>query len=738
MGRSVRTAIILCALVGAALARPADLAARAAVQESLAGVHPRFRADWLRQRGLDNSDYTTFRRPDSGAGLRLVGRWSYGPAYDVDCRVTPTETLLALARGSGVSLVDIGRSSAPHVRLVTDIDCRSLAYQVVLRESLLFVATRAGVEVYDVTDAAVPILLSEIAVPVNALDARDTLLCLAGPDTFSVYGIGNPAAPRRLGYCLASGSGVSINGDIAFVADVAGLRAIDISNPAAPAQVGTWGSRVISVAARNTICCVTQDNANQPTWLRFSVLNIANPASIQQLSHVDSCGGYDIYLDDTLAFLSGYYTGGHEFRILSITDSTHPVALGQLRTLSDNFGVWGTAAGGLAAVADDFGGLAVINASDPAAPLFDTLCLRVGITADLAVDRNYCYVASDGTGMKVLDVTSPARPEWVGDVAEPHNALINNAVAARDSFAYVGWFSPWLRVIDVSDPERPELTASCTVLNPPEDLVLRDSFLYVAEDYKFQIVNVARPREPQVVGTCNLGNLTYGMRMRDSLAYVCSYPLAIISTADPAHPTQVGSMSRGAWNVFVRDSLAYLAAAGLIVWNVADPTQPFVVDSLTFGKMVYDVLIRDTVAYLACSDGLRTASVANVHDMRVTGFTPLPYYGWRLTDDSAHIYVAVQDAGICVFDTAVTGVAEPDGRTAPVGLRVTPRVSAGRFRIAAAAAGTAAVYNPGGRRVAEVEVGAELDISALADGVYVVVVRGRSGTSSAKVVKTGR
>ena len=35
----------------------------AAVQESLARVHPRMRESWLRERGLDDSYYTTFHKP---------------------------------------------------------------------------------------------------------------------------------------------------------------------------------------------------------------------------------------------------------------------------------------------------------------------------------------------------------------------------------------------------------------------------------------------------------------------------------------------------------------------------------------------------------------------------------------------------------------------------------------------------------------------------------------------------
>jgi hypothetical protein len=198
-------AVLLLAATASLSAEP-DFRQHQAVQESLSRVHPRFRAAWLKERGLDDSHYGTFRTPGTDSGLRCIGRWSYGPSYDVDGRVTPTETLVVLVRRSGVSLVRIDRSSQPHVELVSEIDCRSLAYQAVLRESLLFVATRAGVAVYDISVASAPALLAEVAVPVNVLDASDTLLCIAGPDAFLTYG--SAAAPHRLGHCLAPGADI--------------------------------------------------------------------------------------------------------------------------------------------------------------------------------------------------------------------------------------------------------------------------------------------------------------------------------------------------------------------------------------------------------------------------------------------------------------------------------------------------------------------------------------------------
>jgi hypothetical protein len=727
MGRSVRIAIVLCALGGAAIARPPDFAARAAVQESLAGVHPRFRADWLRQRGLDNSDYTTFRRPDSGAGLRLVGRWSYGPATFCMTEVIGVDTVVFLSRGSGVSIVRFRSQDSLSLELLADINCDHLTGRLVVKDGLLCVGS-AGLEVYDIADLRSPVRTATF--PFVAYDhaIRDTFLYVVNSESLRIYSIADQQAVRFLGGCRDSGYAMCVSDGYAYLGHSSGLYIVDVANPASPHRVGSAAQDVIALDVRDTLCYLTTTSQG------LKVYNVRDPAAPALVGSLGGLPATTLYLPPTCDTV--LYTP--VFHAISIADPRNPRIIGQVAAPGWDYWVTAVPALNYALVADYYEGLVAIDVTNPVLPTYAGQSFAADMATDVFLDGGRAYVASSKAGMRILDVTDPTRPTTLGGVDTLWNGVLCPSVAAKDSFAFMGLRRPWFRSVDVTDPARPLLAGACTTSTEAQDMVVRDSLVYCAINYQFAVVNIARPRAPQVVGTLNLGNLTSGMRMMDSLAYVCSYPLAIINTADPTHPTQVGSIPRGAWNVFVKDSFAFLAAAGLIVWNVTDPGQPFVIDSLGFGKMVYDVLIRDTIAYLACSDGLRTASVANVHDMRVTGYAPLPYYGWRLADDSAHIYVAVRDAGICVFDTAVTGVAEPDRRTAPVALRVTPRVSAGRFQIETTMAGTAAIYDAGGRRIAEVEVGAELDISASPDGVYVVVVPSRSGTSSAKVVKIGR
>ncbi|MFO7674690.1 MAG: T9SS type A sorting domain-containing protein [bacterium] len=707
--------------------RMADFAAHEAVMDSLSRIPPRLRYLWLQDRGLEGMYQRPGNMPEAET-LICVGRWSYGPVFDVDVRATPNDTIIVLARGSGASLLRLRRSGGLRLDVLADINCNYLVSQVQVRDSLLFLLAD-GLETYNISDPLRPVHRSNIATDLLGFDVKDTLVYTVGHDSFKVYSVADPADPRLLGASQDIGTSVSVAGNTAFLANRHGLDAIDVSNPASPYRVGTWGGNILSVAARGNTCLVTQYDLNQPEWLRLTLLDIADPAAMRILSRLDSCGGYEIHLDDSLAFLSGYYTGGHEFRILSISNSASPVVLGSCATIGQNFGVWGSSAGRFAIVADDLGGTYIINTGNLNQPVVDTVALRVGISRDLSLDGGTAYVSSGGAGLVVLDVTEPTRPYWIGGIDTANTERVTqHSVVARDSFAFVDWGRPNLRSVDVTEPTNPRMAGGYDLPNRPKSMVLRDSLLYVAIDGEFHIFNVARPREPRVVGEVRLPEYSYGMHLQNTLAYVSTYPLSVINVSDPTLPIIIGSIPLGTWNAFVKDNLAYLAAVGLHVWNVRDPTSPHPVDSLTFGRMVYDVVVVDTLAYLSCSDGLRLANIADPHNMQVLAYHPLPWTGGRLHWNDPHIYVAVRDAGISIFETVPTGMADgwPDHPPA-TGPLVTPN-PAGRWlniKVQESAVVAIAVYDAAGREVLYSRGkarysgrSATLDLGGMSPGVY--------------------
>ena len=591
---------------------------------------------------------------------------------------------------------------------------------------------------------------------------RDTLLyltqSLSGPnDTFKIYSIASPSNVYLLGSCRDSGDAVTVTNNAAFLADRWGLYSIDVSDPRNPHKVGTYPGMPISVEARGNICCVTFGNPNDPGWLEFDVLDVSNPASMQRLGYLSDAGGSDMMLDGALVFLSGYFQGSHEFKIVSLADSTQPVALGQCATPGENFGVWGDSSRGFASVADRTEGLAVIDVHSLTAPTYNRALMVAGVARDVSVDWDFCYVASLDAGMKILDVTAPSLPTEVGALDTVSTGLATFSVVARDSFAYLSWWpQPYLRVASVADPANPRIVAGVSVFDFPRDMVLRDSLLYVAQSYKFQVVNVARPRVPVLMGSCVLPDAPYEMVAKDTLAFAATgvSGLQIVAVASPDSPAVVGEFTppNGACGVVVVDTFAYVASGNLYIASVAEPSSPYLIDSMVLPTFGLSVAVTDTLLFIGSGSVYgRPGSDIRLFDIRdrvrpvFIGSLGAPDMVRRLAWVEPHLYAACSDAGVLIAETAAVGLQEPDRVARPQReLRLMPNpagnVAHVWFGAALAGGGVLHLFDVSGRQVLERQVGKEaesieLKLNGLGPGLYFVRVETKTGVLSSKIVR---
>jgi hypothetical protein len=741
-GKTILAAILMAATCASALGREPAFAEYRAVQESLSRVHPRMRSSWLRERGLDDSPYTTFRKPDSGTGLSCIGRWSYGPSYDVEGRATPAETLVALARGSGVSLIRFARTDSVEIELLADVNAGGIMKRVAVRDSLLYVGSTAGLEIWSITDERNPVRRSWIATALNDFAVQESLAYIIGSDgSFKVYNVADPANPALRGVCLDSGSTIAVTAGTALVGDRWGLYVIDISNPAAPHRVGSWGSAIEGVSARGHLCYVTTFNPNTPGDIGFYILDVSTPSSPRQIGFLDQAGGYDVHLVDTLAYCSGD-ADVIRLSVVSVADSAHPRLVGFGNSAGWDRGVWASGLSRAAFVATDWAGLRVFDVSVPSSPVTVTEAFAADLAVDVDVDDGRAYVANDMCGLQILDVANPFAPRSLAMYDTAGQGPFMSAALGRDSFAFVGWARPRFRSLDVTDPSRPVLAGTCEFTNPPEDMVLRDSLIYVAASSRFHVVNVARPRAPVLVGSCVLPDESYGLSLQDTLAYVPNWPLEIVSVANPASPRIVGSIWKGSMGVCAVDTLLYVAGGDLFIYNVARSSQPLLVESLYIGDFVSDVVVSDSLAFLACDDGIRLLDVADPTAPRILGLCPTPYAARRVTFDGRHAYAVCWDAGLVIAETTGLGIEEtrPPAARTPTALWLEPTVVVREVQVKGPIAepATASVFDACGRAVLRdirLSVRPRVDVSSLNSGVYFIEVTSAKGAQVLSFIK---
>jgi hypothetical protein len=438
---------------------------------------------------------------------------------------------------------------------------------------------------------------------------------------------------------------------------------LDVRDPTNPHRVASWGTDIAGVKVRADHCYVAQGSAGSGS---LYVLNVANPASPWQEGVLSGITGEDIYLVDALLFMPG-------FDVVNVADSSRPVLVSQTSVGGYPQGVWADDSVRLGFVAADYAGLHVLTLADVSSPVLDTTLLGVNSSVDIAVSRGTACVASYTTGVVVLDVSDPATPREVGryDSAEASRA---QAVVLSDSLLYMGGFltpppvpREILHAVDVSDPSRPRKVGLGAGYNPVHAMVLRDSFLYCAEEYQFEVFNVANPRQPVWMGRCNsIDMVLCGLDIEGHFAYEIAGPfgLAIVNIVDPANPYVVSTTtghSTYAAGVAVRDTFAYVPSAyeTLYVHSVADPARPRVLGGAAINDGGgYDVCLRDSYAFLG-GVNFHVFDISSPAQPVRTGYYESPYRARKVTCDSNYIYVACYLAGVAVYEILPVGLAEP-------------------------------------------------------------------------------
>lgn len=108
-------------------------------------------------------------------------------------------------------------------------------------------------------------------------------------------------------------------------------------------------------------------------------------------------------------------------------------------------------------------------------------------TSNAQVNSNYAYI-TDGTSMKVVDISDPNTPVLKGSVA----TTTSFKVAVGSGYAYVSEFAsndPFVNVIDINDPDVPTLLTAIPkggIFNfgRVSDMYLEDNVGYITDEYR--------------------------------------------------------------------------------------------------------------------------------------------------------------------------------------------------------------------------------------------------------------
>lgn len=431
----------------------------------------------------------------AGAGLLVADVSDPAHAVEIATFDTPgyaygvavSGTVVYVADGwEGLRLVDISDPARPGE--VSSVDTPGWALSLASSGPTVYVADGAfGLRVIDVSDPASP---REVGAYQDGGLARR--VAIAGSTAYvadqrgglRLVDVSTPAQPvqRGISAAFAEARRLAVDGSLAYVAaGSGGLRVIDWSNPAAPREVGAYdtaGGYSSSVVVTGTTACVA-------TYLsgggRIHLVDVAVPTQPLRLSTVQVAPTDYRHLAVRGTVL--YVVDEAGLRLLDISDPSQPVNLGQVRTDQENeSSVEVALSGRLAFLAVARSGMVVIDVSDPSHPLrvgaYQTGRFVHGVAA--AGERAYVLYGEDG-----IDVVQVV-PELPGGVSLTRLGYWDTPGAATSlsldgSLAYVADDGGGVQVVDVSDASQPAVLARVDTPGQAWQAVVAGDYVLVAD-----------------------------------------------------------------------------------------------------------------------------------------------------------------------------------------------------------------------------------------------------------------
>ncbi len=308
-----------------------------------------------------------------------------------------------------------------------------------------------------------------------------------------------------------------------------------------------------------------------------------------------------------------------ELPLLVAYREVNPVLVGSHDTSGDTTNL--ALSKGVAYVADDSGGLVVLDISNPIHPTLLGSYDIVPPAGDVAVLGSYAFVAFWRAGMRVLDLSELDNPIEKGFVMPGDRAI---GVTVSGDYAYVADGSAGLQVIDIKDPTVPSLVGRYAAGGFVNSVVVSGDLAYIANGNSgLTIVDINDPTNPSHMGSNAASSHARFVTVSGDHAFVADINggLKVIDVRDPKEPTLVGSYNtvKRPVHVTISGKHAFMSNVdeGLVVINISDPTNPVRVGSFDAIDRVRSAQIAGNLIYLASGKaGLQILSIA---DSEVTG-----------------------------------------------------------------------------------------------------------------------
>ncbi|MFC1572562.1 FlgD immunoglobulin-like domain containing protein [Candidatus Eisenbacteria bacterium] len=529
--------------------------------------------------------------------INLTG--SYGSSTAPHQVAVSGDIALVAYYSDGVHLLDISDLTNPTVLDVYSTP--GVTRGVAVDGTYVYVADGAsGVHILTLTYPGTLTYLSTVNTPGTAFRVipRGEYLYVADHSGgLQVIDISDPSSPLTVGSCPPAGymGDLKIAGNYAFVSDITqGMSVVDIANPLAPVIVTTYPGDGNGIDIDGNLAYLADDAG-------LVILDITNPVAPAFLGSVDAGGtASDVFIDGDIAYVADYGTG---VVMVDVSDPENP-------TITDIFGGTGqrhvTVHGDHAFACENVLSLQIFEIADPAGLVPYGSASTPGSAVSVLIEGDHAFVAA-GTSWLVFDVSDPAAPSLVGQYDA--SGLIRRAVIDGDYAFLIINQTGWL-VLDISNPTTPSLLYSDPLYNPL-CIAARGDQVFVLNTLDFLIYDISDPSNPILAGSTSAVNAPKTIALAGRYAFVGDdYDgLVIYDIGDPTSISIAGTAAaQHIHDIALAGKIAYLTNYTdqiIHVFDISNPVVPVEVNALSVDFMPFEILVSGNCTYVAgYSDGV--------------------------------------------------------------------------------------------------------------------------------------
>jgi hypothetical protein len=255
---------------------------------------------------------------------------------------------------------------------------------------------------------------------------------------------------------------------------------------------------------------------------------------------------------------------------------------------------------------------------------------------EIAIDNNYVYLATNTTGLWIIDISNPAHPRQAGQFsAEPFHAVDDLSIA--NEYAFLNAYFYGVAVLDISDPDNISEIAIYPDLLRYTDILAIGHYIYLARSDTLTIIDVADFNNPIVVANYpTSGYLVGNLQYQGSYLYYLEADR--IETYDISNPDSIFLTD---WDLVsqygeltIDNARLYISGQWqqVEVYSLADPANPAFKSSIRLSKTAISVSDANIFSYLMTPDSsvMYAYDISNLSRPLFKARAPITQYNYPM------------------------------------------------------------------------------------------------------------